>query len=257
MPNSISLPVAPPSLLPGSPNLAQLHAALRLDDSESNAEQRVVLPTSDGLELQATLFEPQVQARAVAMLAPATGVPQRYYAPFARWLALQGYAVITFDYRGMGASPAGAQPPSMRDWMLEDLPAVLRAAKHRASPQVGTRRLPLLWVGHSLGGWLCWMGLRRWMPWCALARSCPHCTAGRPVMRAGARRPSSSGGFRCGCGLPGICRAGHSVAACPFPAQPLWIGRAGARWTTTSRATRPFARIGAPIAFRAWHSSGA
>ncbi|MFN7695433.1 MAG: serine aminopeptidase domain-containing protein [Burkholderiales bacterium] len=152
MSNSISLPVAPPSLLQGSPNLAQLHAALHLDDSESNAEQRVVLPTSDGLELQATLFEPQVQARAVAMLAPATGVPQRYYAPFARWLALQGYAVITFDYRGMGASPAGAQPPSMRDWMLEDLPAVLRAAKHRASPQVGTRRLPLLWVGHSLGG---------------------------------------------------------------------------------------------------------
>jgi predicted alpha/beta hydrolase len=36
------------------------------------------------------------------------GVTQDYYAPFARWLATQGWRVTAFDYRGSGASaPAG------------------------------------------------------------------------------------------------------------------------------------------------------
>jgi predicted alpha/beta hydrolase len=39
------------------------------------------------------------------------GVRQDYYAPFAQWLAGQGWRVTTFDYRGSGDSlpdtPAG------------------------------------------------------------------------------------------------------------------------------------------------------
>ena len=39
---------------------------------------------------------------------PAMGVSQEYYAGFANWLALHGYAAITFDYRGMGHSRHGS-----------------------------------------------------------------------------------------------------------------------------------------------------
>ena len=36
------------------------------------------------------------------------GVRQDYYAPFAQWLAGQGWRVTTFDYRGSGDSgPSG------------------------------------------------------------------------------------------------------------------------------------------------------
>ena len=38
----------------------------------------------------------------------AMGVSQEYYADFANWLALHGYAAITFDYRGMGHSRHGS-----------------------------------------------------------------------------------------------------------------------------------------------------
>lgn len=138
---------------PGSPNLASLHAALPWRDDDLPGEERFTLLTADGVELMATQFDPPAAAgpaRAVALVAPATGVPQGYYAAFARWLAQRGYAVFTVDYRGLGASQAAPQA-SMRDWMLLDLPALLRIARRRARTPDG-RVLPVLWIGHSLGG---------------------------------------------------------------------------------------------------------
>ena len=142
---SLPLPAA-------SPNLPQLHAALGLKDdpgAEPRVGRRVRLLTRDSFELDANWLEPAEPARAVALMAPATGVPQRFYAPFAQWLCQRGYAVLTLDYRGMGAS-AQAPQASMRDWMLRDLPAALDAVLAR-SRQSG-RRLPVVWLGHSLGG---------------------------------------------------------------------------------------------------------
>lgn len=150
-----------PSLSPawaaplGSPQLAQLHMALGLEEAEDDGlGRRLQLRARDGQLLAARAFEPAGEARAVAVLAPATGVPQRFYAPFARWLSGRGYAVLSLDYRGLAESAApnaqGAAGASMRDWMLLDLPAALQAAGERA--QAGARRLPLLWIGHSLGG---------------------------------------------------------------------------------------------------------
>jgi predicted alpha/beta hydrolase len=146
------LPPLPP-LLPGSPNLDQLHAALGLIDADAPAERSLALRAADGVRLAAQLYEPVGPARAVAVLAPATGVPQRFYRPFCQWLSRQGYAVLSLDYRGLAASrcPEGrTDQASMRDWMLLDLPAALQAGLRRAR-QDG-ERLPLLWVGHSLGG---------------------------------------------------------------------------------------------------------
>lgn len=142
----------PHAWLAGSPELPQLHAAVGLLDDpceEPGAGRRLRLLTEDGVELDARWLEPPGPARAVALVAPATGVPQRFYAPFAQWLCRSGYAVLTLDYRGIGAS-AQAPQASMRDWMLRDLPAALAAVLARARRDGA--RLPVVWIGHSLGG---------------------------------------------------------------------------------------------------------
>lgn len=141
-----------------SPNLGQLHAALGLHDADPTHDPSATrhgLTMADGKRLAVWQFEPPAgrRARAVAVIAPATGVPQRFYRPFARWLTHRGYAVFTLDYRGLGESRCdggGTAGTSMRDWMLGDLPTVLTLARARA--RQGDAPLPLLWVGHSLGG---------------------------------------------------------------------------------------------------------
>ena len=142
-----------PYLLPtSSSNLAHQNAALGLEEdpyTKPEAERPLRLLTQDGIELDARWFEPAGPVRAVALMAPATGVPQRFYAPFALWLCQRGYAVLTLDYRGMGDS-AKAPHASMRDWMLRDLPAALDEVLARA--RQNERRLPVVWMGHSLGG---------------------------------------------------------------------------------------------------------
>ena len=110
----------------------------------------VTVPATDGYPLGATLYvsgeTPPVGA---VMVNAATAIPARYYAPFASALAARGLAVLTYDYRGIGASrPArlrgfGAQ---MRDWIDLDTEGAI-AWTRAAYPG-----LPLLAVGHSLGG---------------------------------------------------------------------------------------------------------
>jgi predicted alpha/beta hydrolase len=96
------------------------------------------------------IFESTQSAKAIVIIAPAMGVAQSFYGLFAEWLAAQGYLAITFDYRGMGL----AAPPTLRgfeadifDW-ARDCETVIEFASSR-SP-----RLPLHWIGHSLGGQL-------------------------------------------------------------------------------------------------------
>jgi predicted alpha/beta hydrolase len=87
--------------------------------------------------------------KAVVLIPGAMGVRQDYYFAFAQYLAQQGYAALTFDYRGVGFSA----PPSLRgfratatDWAEKDYNAALHAAKSWLPDQ------PLLVAGHSLGG---------------------------------------------------------------------------------------------------------
>lgn len=105
------------------------------------------LTASDGYRLGATLFQPESgNGRAVLVMA-ATGVPQTYYAKFAAFLAGRGFTVLTFDYRGIGASlhgPLRSVKAGMRDWALLDGAAAfdfLEKEKKR-----------LFVVGHSFGG---------------------------------------------------------------------------------------------------------
>lgn len=105
---------------------------------------------ADGQALAGRLWPaaaPTVEA--VVVIGGATGVSARYYHRYAAFLASQGFTVITFDYRGIGAS----SPERLRgfkarwyEWGLHDIDAVLDWA-HLNHPG-----LPLRYVGHSFGG---------------------------------------------------------------------------------------------------------
>lgn len=149
------------AVAPGSPDLAHLHAQLPPTDAADAAPdpqtpstvamQPFVFGASDGHPLHGHWFDPLQRApRAIAVMAPATGVPQRYYHAFARWLAQRGYSVLCFDYRGMGVHRAVTGRTGMREWVRHDLSGALHVACERSTRH--ERQLPVLWVGHSLGG---------------------------------------------------------------------------------------------------------
>jgi predicted alpha/beta hydrolase len=110
--------------------------------------EQVFITTADGNHIAARLY-PAADARALVLLHPATAVTQGFYEHFARWLAGLGLHVLTYDYRGTGASRGAslqACTVTMADWMNEDVGAVTRWAAARFPT------LPLLAVGHSVGG---------------------------------------------------------------------------------------------------------
>jgi predicted alpha/beta hydrolase len=117
------------------------------------------LRCSDGRLIAATWFEPPaaVGVRAVAVIGSATAVPAGYYRHFADWLAQRGYAVLTFDYRGIAASHDAlhtGEDVRLRDWARVDMAAALHAADKRRREQAQAQGddLALVWIGHSLGG---------------------------------------------------------------------------------------------------------
>ena len=86
---------------------------------------------------------------AVVLIHPGTAIDQRYYEPFARYLADLGFHAVTYDYRGTGRSRAGSLrglDVTMADWIEHDVAAVTGWAVARFPG------LPLFAVGHSLGG---------------------------------------------------------------------------------------------------------
>ncbi|GGC81416.1 alpha/beta hydrolase family protein [Undibacterium terreum] len=118
--------------------------------------ESIQLVTRDGVSLAATRFAPAGEVRAVVVVLPAAmGVKQSFYQPFAEFLAENGIAVLSFDYRGMGESRPPRFSNSLRgfdatvfDWAELDYNAALQAAK---AWQPG---VPLQVIGHSLGGQL-------------------------------------------------------------------------------------------------------
>src|SRR4051812_755215 len=72
------------------------------------AFQSLELPAIDGVPLAVRYFAPAGAPRGAALIAPAMGVPQAFYAAFAAWLAECGLHVMTFDFRGIGLSRRGS-----------------------------------------------------------------------------------------------------------------------------------------------------
>ncbi len=92
------------------------------------------LQSTDGAALSARLYAPQGQPRGAVLIGGAMGVRQGYYAPFAAWLAAQGYLTLSFDYRGSGDSrPAGRSlrgfDADLFDWARDTDTAIIALAE--------------------------------------------------------------------------------------------------------------------------------
>lgn len=105
-------------------------------------------PASDGFPLSMRLVSAAQPAHAV-LVSSGTGFPKGFYERFARRLAGQGCAVLTYDYRGI----AGSRPEDLAalrmdypDWGRLDMAAALDALIE-AVPG-----LPVSHLGHSVGG---------------------------------------------------------------------------------------------------------
>jgi predicted alpha/beta hydrolase len=109
----------------------------------------VEFTASDGYKLAAYRFDPVGPVKASVIIAAAMAVPQSFYAAFARYLAAQGYAAWTFDYRGIGESlegPLRKVKADLGDWLTKDFDALL----HEIS--ITSPSHPVFVVGHSFGG---------------------------------------------------------------------------------------------------------
>ena len=104
---------------------------------------------SGGSALVGRIFQPTAKPDAIVVLHGATGVPQGFYRAFADWLAGEGCAVLTYDYRDFGRSAVHhvkRSKATILDWTLSDQ-AAAQAEAERRFPGV-----PLWVIGHSLGG---------------------------------------------------------------------------------------------------------
>lgn len=109
------------------------------------------LLTADNYRLAATRFEPAEPNGLSILINSATGAPRQYYRGFAEYLAQRGCLVLTYDYRGIGASldpNFDIHTLRLRDWGQQDLHKALSWLKDFA-PQHKIAAL-----GHSIGGQL-------------------------------------------------------------------------------------------------------
>ncbi|MDX4011252.1 alpha/beta fold hydrolase, partial [Pseudomonas aeruginosa] len=114
-----------------------------------NPPQPRLIDNGNGHPLASHWYRPAGEPRGYLLIVPAMGVEQRFYAPFAAWLAERGYLAITFDYLGMGQSRNGSLRGLEVDvlgWARHDCSAMLAAALAESGSK------PLYWIGHSLGG---------------------------------------------------------------------------------------------------------
>lgn len=103
---------------------------------------------ADGIELAASRF--CGGRRAAMLIAPALGVPRRFYDRYAQFFAGHGYDVLSIDYRGSGGSGGAERGARLR--LADSGRLDLDAALHRLwAHSAASKRV---FVGHSLGGQL-------------------------------------------------------------------------------------------------------
>jgi predicted alpha/beta hydrolase len=110
--------------------------------------EELTIHAGDGFPLAATVFHSASPTMLSVVVAPALGVPRKFYAHFGRYLAQFNISTVTFDYRGFGESgPAWRSDAAvpLGDLGRLDLMAVLSFA-HAAN-----KTSNLCFVGHSFG----------------------------------------------------------------------------------------------------------
>jgi len=115
--------------------------------------ETLTLKCQDGYQLSAR-FYPVTETeskKSPILICPATGITKQFYHSFSCWLQAQGYAVLVFDFRGIGESLKGSvkqSKASIVQWGQLDIPAAIDALLTRTN----ARKVILL--GHSAGGQL-------------------------------------------------------------------------------------------------------
>jgi len=103
--------------------------------------------TDDGIDLSVHEFVPEKKKDLDLniIIAPATGITQRFYKDLALFLCSEGYKVITFDFRDLGESKIGRMKDSKASfsiWALKDFKAVFDSYLKEQRTAV---------IGHSFG----------------------------------------------------------------------------------------------------------
>jgi predicted alpha/beta hydrolase len=117
-------------------------------EARPEGQRELRFAANDGCALSGTLFEGNGNGPLV-LISSATAVPQGLYFGFARALVASGArAVLTYDYRGTGASRSqeGHGDIRMKDWALLDLPAAMAALDAVAPGHA------MVGLGQSFGG---------------------------------------------------------------------------------------------------------
>ncbi|OOR84265.1 alpha/beta hydrolase [Moraxella canis] len=115
--------------------------------------QKITFTAKDGYALGGTFFNGSggLTQPYPVLIAPATGIKQGFYYAFAEHLSAQGYNVLCFDFRGIGASLHGAlkdSQASIDDWGVYDLPAAI----DQLTDMTGAEQVAI--IGHSAGAQL-------------------------------------------------------------------------------------------------------
>jgi len=114
------------------------------------------LTTQDGQLVGCQYFpanNPGTPPLATLVIASAIGVPQGFYRRYAQYMNQQGFACLTFDYRGTGDSTyqGNLNNIAMTDWGTQDLNCVLAKAQQLAEHN-GANSDSIFLLGHSIGG---------------------------------------------------------------------------------------------------------
>lgn len=104
--------------------------------------------TKDAKKLRITVYSPEKNNGKVIIVATMGGLTKEHYDPLASFFQQQNYSVITFDYRGTGASAPeklkGYQA-SMHQWAVQDIDAVILYVKNNYLKQ------EIIYIGHCIG----------------------------------------------------------------------------------------------------------
>lgn len=109
---------------------------------------QVTFRAADGYALKGVLY-PGPSGAAVLIVNSATAVPQEFYRRFATHMQGLGWTVLTYDYRGIGASaPASLVgfEAHVSDWGLKDMQAAVDFVEADLGPP------KIFMMGHSAGG---------------------------------------------------------------------------------------------------------
>lgn len=118
-----------------------------------NSFESFWISCKDGYQLAAQYYSAPLQEDKPypILICPATGITKTFYNSFAEWLNKQGYAVLSFDFRGIGQSLHGKlkdSNASINDWGLLDIPAAIESLINL------THAEKVIIIGHSAGGQL-------------------------------------------------------------------------------------------------------